>query len=74
MKEEFTYGELVEVRDYNAQEWFQRYFVAIVEFPDSGKKWHLTHLDGAKANDHDNGFVCWAKIRKIQAAEELNDE
>lgn len=66
MKEEFEYGELVEVRDYNSEEWHQRYYVSTVEFPDTGKKWYCTHSKGAKANDHTNGFDCWHKIRKVK--------
>jgi hypothetical protein len=67
--EKFEYGELVEVRDYKSEEWFQRYYVATVEFPDTGKKWYCTHSKGAKANDHHDGFDCWHKIRKIQKPE-----
>ena len=71
MKEEFEYGELVEVRDYNSEEWHQRFYVSTVEFPDTGKKWYCTHSKGAKLNDHANGFDCWHKIRKIQPQHDL---
>ena len=69
MKEEFEYGELVEVREYNSHGWKLRHYVATVEFPDTDKKLYLTHLFKEGPGNHEGDFDKWRQIRKIQKPE-----
>ena len=69
MKEEFEYGELVEVRDFDDEEWLKRYYIDTLRFGDTGLKWYCTHDSDESPNNHKGYFQKWAFIRKIQNPE-----
>jgi hypothetical protein len=69
MKEQFEYGEWVEVRDFDDEEWLKRYYIDTLEFGDTGLKWYCTHDSDESPNNHKGYFQKWAFIRKIQKPE-----
>ena len=66
MKEQFEYGELVEVRDQDFQVWRERYYIDTIEFGDTGQKFYYTHLPDEGPGNHKGHYVRWRQIRKIQ--------
>ena len=69
MKEEFTYGELVEVRDFDDQRWEERVYVGT--FPNTELQWCMQE-DQDKTNY--NGYpVPWRQIRKIESKPDSSD-
>jgi len=62
MKEEFTYGELVEVRDHAGQKWQKCVYVGT--FPNTNPYWCMSQ--GQDETNYDGQPVKWNQIRKIQ--------
>jgi hypothetical protein len=69
MKEEFTYGELVEVR-YFDEEWQKHVYVGTLPHT---KRFYCMH-EGQDETNYDGWPIGWQQIRKIQPDEEHNDE
>jgi hypothetical protein len=65
MKEEFNYGELVEVRDYNTQEWLKRVWVGTL--PHTKGCWCMR--GGQDITNYDGWAESWVQMRKIQKPE-----
>lgn len=72
MKDEFTYGELVEVRDNDNEEWQRRCYVMTAP---QGKYRYVTVMPGLLEDwlyDAKGTWVCpFAQIRKIQPEHDL---
>ena len=65
MKEEFTYGELVEVRDYDEQEWEKRVYVGTLPHT---KRFYCMRKWEDETN-YSSWPIRWEQIRKIQKPE-----
>ena len=65
MKEEFTYGELVEVRDSNDHEWQRR--VCVGTLPHTKGCWCMR--GGQDETNYTGWAEGWVQIRKIQKPE-----
>jgi hypothetical protein len=70
MKEEFTYGELVEVRDTEDHEWEKR--VCVGTLPHTKLYWCMQAWED-ETNYSGWPVVC-SHMRKIQPAEKPNDQ
>lgn len=66
MNQEFKYGEWVEVRDGDAQEWKRRVYFGTVPTP-SGEC-HYTMSEYETEQTFDGSPIHWRQIRKIQPA------
>lgn len=69
MKEEFTYGEWVGVRDDESHVWVLRQYIDTVEFGDTGIKAYCIFLDDENPDNHSGHGRCYRQIRKIQKPE-----
>jgi hypothetical protein len=67
MKEEFEYGELVEVRDYNNDEWTERRYFGTMP----GCKVHWCFKWPQNDETFDGDPKKWKQIRKIQNSEPI---
>jgi hypothetical protein len=70
MKEEFTYGELVEVRDDDDQEWEKHVYVGRLPYT----KRYYTMFDVQDETNYDGRLIGWEQIRKIQPDEKHNEQ
>jgi len=61
-KEEFEYGELVEVRDFNGHEWVKRRYVGTMP----NCKQHWTMGSWQDTTNFDGFAFRWNQIRKIE--------
>ena len=65
MKEEFEYGELVEVRDNDMEEWVVRVYVGTMP----NCKFHWSMKNAQDTTNFDGYVQSWRQIRKIQKPE-----
>jgi len=62
MKEEFEYGEMVEVRDYDDHEWIERRYVGTMP----NCKQHWTMASEQDVTNFDGYAFRWNQVRKIE--------
>jgi hypothetical protein len=70
MKEEFTYGELVEVRDADDHEWKKR--VCVGTLPHTKGCWCMR--EGQDETNYTGWAEGWVQIRKIQPKPQLEQQ
>ena len=67
MKQEFKYGELVEVRHKNNEKWVQRHYVGFLNQPAPHPTLHCAMRPDQTTKTYDGiPGRFWAQIRKIQ--------
>lgn len=66
MKEEFEYGELVQVRDYNGQEWRKRRYVNTLHQPSPHPTFYFTMGLNETQENYDGSPIRWNQMRKIK--------
>ena len=70
MKEQFEYGELVEVRDYDNEQW--KMYTYVGTMPNCRQ--HFTMLHTQDVTNFDGIAIGWNQIRKIKDDKELLDK
>ena len=71
MNEEFKFGELVEVRDHDNQDWVKRHYVGTMP----NCKYHWTMMSGEDPSNFEGVPTFYQQIRKIKdPAEEMLTE
>ena len=70
MKEEFEYGELVEVRDFDNEQW--KMYTYVGTMPNCRQ--HFTMLYTQDVTNFDGIAIGWNQIRKIKDDKELLDK
>ena len=63
MEEQFEYGELVEVRDFDKREWKERHYVGIM----NGR--HYVMLWNENPSNFSGAVMDWKQVRKMQKLE-----
>jgi hypothetical protein len=61
---EFVYGELVEVRDWDDQNWVERFYVTSIDGGDISQ-YYTMGID-QDPNNFDGNAILWRQIRKIE--------
>ena len=70
MKEQFEYGELVEVRDHDNEEW--KMYIYVGTMPNCRQHFTMRHMQDV--TNFDGIALGWNQVRKIKDDEELLDK